>query len=176
MGFFDKVKEIIGDDEDDFDEYYDEGTSFGSTAPDLSLSRNERERDRSFDRPSLSSSLEREDRTERTSSIRRSSRNSDKVVNIHTTAQLQVVLVKPEKYEEAAQIADNLNERRTVVLNLESTNRDVARRLLDFLSGVAYANNGQIKRVANSTYIITPYNVDVMGDLIDELENNGMFM
>jgi len=46
---------------------------------------------------------------------------------------------------------------------------------LDFLSGVAYANNGQIKRVANSTYIITPYNVDVMGDLIDELENNGMF-
>ena len=58
----------------------------------------------------------------------------------------------------------------------ESTNRDIARRLLDFLSGVAYANNGQIKRVANSTYIITPYNVDVMGDLIDELENNGMFM
>ena len=63
-----------------------------------------------------------------------------------------------------------------MVLNLESTNRDIARRLLDFLSGVAYANNGQIKRVANSTYIITPYNVDVMGDLIDELENNGMFM
>ena len=61
------------------------------------------------------------------------------------------------------------------MLNLESTNRDVARRLLDFLSG-AYASNGQIKRVANSTYIITPYNVDVMGDLIDELENNGMFM
>ena len=107
---------------------------------------------------------------------RRSLRNNDKVVNIHTTAQLQVVLVKPERYEEAAQIADNLNERRTVVLNLEGTNRDIARRLLDFLSGVAYANNGQIKRVANSTYIITPYNVDVMGDLIDELENNGMFM
>lgn len=107
----------------------------------------------------------------------RSSRHSksDKVVNIHTTAQLQVVLVKPEGFEEAASIADNLNARRTVVLNLESANREVARRLLDFLSGVAYANNGQIKRVANSTYIITPYNVDVMGDLIDELENNGMF-
>ena len=82
--------------------------------------------------------------------------------------------VKPEGFEEAASIADNLNERRTVVLNLESANRDIARRLLDFLSGVAYANNGQIKRVANSTYIITPYNVDVMGDLIDELENNGV--
>ena len=96
-------------------------------------------------------------------------------MNIHTTAQLQVVLVKPEAFDEAASIADNLNARRTVVLNLESASRDVARRFLDFLSGVAYANNGQIKRVANSTYIITPYNVDVMGDLIDELESNGMF-
>ena len=100
----------------------------------------------------------------------------NKVVNIHATTQLKVVLVKPERFEEAASIGDSLNAKRTVVLNLESTNRDIARRLLDFLSGVAYANNGQIKRVANSTYIITPYNVDVMGDLIDELENNGMFM
>ena len=51
----------------------------------------------------------------------------------------------------------------------------LSRRLVDFLSGVAYANNGQIKRVANSTFIITPYNVDIMGDLLDELENNGAF-
>ena len=63
----------------------------------------------------------------------------------------------------------------TIVLNLESTNKEVSRRLVDFLSGVAYANNGQIKRVANSTFIITPYNVDIMGDLLDELENNGAF-
>lgn len=111
-----------------------------------------------------------------TRKIHRTRAENDKVMNIHTTAQLQVVLVKPERFEEAAAIGDNLNEKRTVVLNLESTNRDIARRLLDFLSGVAYANNGQIKRVANSTYIITPYNVDVMGDLIDELENNGMIM
>ena len=120
-------------------------------------------REREYDRP-----VER--------SVKRRRDDNDKVVNIHTTAQLQVVLVKPEKFEEASQIADNLNEKRTVVLNLESANRDIARRLLDFLSGVAYANSGQIKRVANSTYIITPYNVDVMGDLLDELENNGMFM
>ncbi|MFY9198618.1 MAG: cell division protein SepF [Acutalibacteraceae bacterium] len=99
----------------------------------------------------------------------------NKVVNIHTTAQLQVVLAKPERFDDASSVADHLNERRTVVLNLESANRDVARRLVDFLSGVAYANGGQIKRVAVSTFIITPYNVDVMGDLIDELESNGMF-
>lgn len=54
-------------------------------------------------------------------------------------------------------------------MNLEQTSKDVSRRLIDFLSGVAYANNGQIQRVANSTYIITPYNVDIMGDLLDEL-------
>jgi cell division inhibitor SepF len=103
------------------------------------------------------------------------SKRNNKVVNIHTTAQLQVVLVKPERFDDASSIADHLNEKRTVVLNLESTNKDVSRRLVDFLSGVAYANNGQIKRVANSTYIITPYNVDIMGDLLDELENNGVF-
>ena len=97
------------------------------------------------------------------------------VVNIHATTQLKVVLVKPERFEDASTIADHLNNKRTVVLNLESTNKEVSRRLVDFLSGVAYANNGQIKRVANSTFIITPYNVDIMGDLLDELENNGAF-
>ena len=101
--------------------------------------------------------------------------HSNKVVNINATTQLQVVLVKPERFEDASTIADQLNAKRTVVLNLESTGKEVSRRLIDFLSGVAYAKNGQIKRVATSTFIITPYNVDIMGDLIDELENNGVF-
>ena len=101
--------------------------------------------------------------------------HSNKVVNINATTQLQVVLVKPERFEDASTIADQLNAKRTVVLNLESTGKEVSRRLIDFLSGVAYANNGQIKRVATSTFIITPYNVDIMGDLIDELENTGVF-
>ena len=139
MGLFDKIKDIMTDEEDDFDEYTEESAEFVKPP---------RRREREIEPPTY----EREERTERPWRH-----------------------VKPEGFEEAASIADNLNARRTVVLNLESANREVARRLLDFLSGVAYANNGQIKRVANSTYIITPYNVDVMGDLIDELENNGMF-
>ncbi len=102
-------------------------------------------------------------------------KHSNKVVNINATTQLQVVLVKPERFEDASAIADQLNAKRTVVLNLEAASKEVSRRLIDFLSGVAYANNGQIKRVATSTFIITPYNVDIMGDLIDELENNGVF-
>ena len=100
----------------------------------------------------------------------------NKMVNINTTTQLQVVLVKPERFSDASTVADHLNAKRAIVLNLESTNKEVSRRLVDFLSGVAYANNGEIKRVANSTFIITPYNVDVMGgDILDELENSGVF-
>ena len=81
----------------------------------------------------------------------------NKVVNINATAQLQVVLVKP------------------VVINLEQTNKDIARRLLDFLSGVAYAYQGKFQKIANSTFLITPYNVGIMGDIIDELESNGLY-
>ena len=99
----------------------------------------------------------------------------NKVVNIHATTQLKVVLVKPERFENASEIADHLKDKRTVVLNLESTNKDVARRLVDFLSGVAYAGEGKIKKVAANTYLITPYHVDIEGDLIDELENSGFY-
>ena len=99
----------------------------------------------------------------------------NKVVNIHATTQLKVVLVRPERFENASEIADHLKDKRTVVLNLESTNKDIARRLIDFLSGVAYAGEGKIKKVAANTYIITPYHVDIEGDLIDELENNGLY-
>ena len=104
-----------------------------------------------------------------------SERKRNKVLNINATAQLQVVRVKPERFVDASVVADHLNAKRTVVLNLESANKDVSRRILDFLSGVAYANNGQIKKVANCTFIITPYNVGLMGDLLDELETNRLY-
>ncbi len=101
---------------------------------------------------------------------------TNKVVNIHATAQLQVVLVKPERYENVTEIADHLKDKRTVVLNLEQTNRETARRILDFMSGAAYAQQGKIKKIAVNTFLITPYYVDLMGedDLIDELENKGL--
>ncbi|MGI5967991.1 MULTISPECIES: cell division protein SepF [Anaerotruncus] len=149
MGIMDKFKNFIGIPED---EYYEDDVDFIS---------NETPR---AEAPAEDSPVHTE-----------SGKRGNKVVNIHATTQLQVVLVKPERFDDASTVADHLNDKRTVVLNLESTNKDVSRRLIDFLSGVAYANNGQIKRVANSTYIITPYNVDIMGDLLDELESNGVF-
>ena len=149
MSFLDEFKKIIHpyDGEDDYDE-----EEFEQPKPDKALFEDRKEeRNKAEDR-------------------------RNKVVNIHATAQLKVVLVKPERFENASEIADHLREKRTVVLNLESTNKDIARRLVDFLSGVAYAGEGKIKKVAANTYIITPYSVDIMGDLIDELENNGLYL
>ena len=160
MGFLDEFKRLAhpyeDEEEDNFEDDFD-----ASPRP---IERRERERAPRSE-PAYSSPVMDE----------LEARRSNKVVNIRAATQLQVVLVKPERFEDASTIADHLNNKRTVVLNLESTNKEVSRRLVDFLSGVAYANNGQIKRVANSTFIITPYNVDIMGDLLDELENNGAF-
>lgn len=77
---------------------------------------------------------------------------------------LEMKVIKPDKFEAVTQIGDHLLARRTVVLNLEETNKETIRRIIDFLSGVAFAIDGSIKRVANSTYVITPKNVEVSGD------------
>ncbi len=164
MGFFDELKRLARPYED---EEEDEGFDEFET-----VTRSER-----MDRTGADRGERRSAKAQDTVSgfTPEPERRNNKVVNIHTTTQLQVVLVKPERFENASEIADHLREKRTVVLNLESTNKEVARRVLDFLAGAAYVNEGKIKKVAISTYIITPYNVDILGDLIDELENNGLY-
>lgn len=123
----------------------------------------------------ISSSSKSAAKKETGSFFERKSNASSKVVNFNSS-QIQVVLVKPTKFEDAPSIADHLNLRKTVVLNLEAANRETSRRLIDFLSGTAYATRGSIKQVANSTYIITPANVDVLGELIaDDFDTNGSF-
>lgn len=74
---------------------------------------------------------------------------------------LEMKVVKPQTFDSVSQIADHLLNRRTVVLNLESTSKETARRLIDFLSGVAYSIDGSIKKIATNAYVITPNNVDV---------------
>jgi len=77
---------------------------------------------------------------------------------------LELKVVRPERFDSVTQIADHLINNRTVVLNLEATNKETARRMIDFLSGVAYSIDGNLKRVANNTYVITPGNVAVSND------------
>lgn len=87
----------------------------------------------------------------------------------------QVVLAKPATFDDATGIADHINQRHMVILNLEVTSRDIARRLVDFLGGVVYANEGSIRRVANSTFVIVPHGYDLGGDLLDSIENGTVY-
>ena len=98
-----------------------------------------------------------------------------KVVSLGGEHPMQVVLTRPERFETAAEIADHLRDKRAVLVNLENTPKDVTRRLVDFLSGVAYAIDGKVMKVAANTYIITPPSIDLMGDLMDELESSGVY-
>ena len=176
MGFLDGIKKLTQpfDDEDDF---YDDD-EMEPPIPEETPSGNyeQPERKSSF----FSGSNENIQQTERPYASnpaprpRRESRNN-KVVDLGTGGQhMKVVLINPENFEAAAEIADQLRDRRPVLMNLENTPKDVSRRLIDFLSGVAYALEGKIKRVATNAYIITPYNVDLMGENAGEIDGNSL--
>lgn len=156
------------DDEYEYDDYYEEGEEEEDTQPSGGGSYGE---------PRRSSTDYGFDTFSTRSSSSWSGRDTGKVVDFHAKQRPQVVLFRPVSFgEEAKTIADELLRRHTVVLNLEKTEKDVSRRIVDFLSGVAYANNGKIQRVATSTFIITPYDVDISGDeILDELESSGMY-
>ncbi len=98
-----------------------------------------------------------------------------KVVNINTTTQLKVVVVTPESFDEAKDIAEHLKQKKPVVINLEGVEKDIARRIVDFLSGAVYSLDGNIQKISTGIFLIAPYNVGIMGDFKDELRNKGVF-
>ena len=151
-GLVEKLQKMWNPPDDEYDDYYDEEPASAGASYDREASAAPR-------RTAFSSG------------------SSSRVVNINSRAHVQVVVFRPISFgEETRAIADELNNKHTVILNLEKTQKDESRRILDFLSGVAYANDGKIKRVSTSTFIITPYNVDLSGDeVMDELEQNGVY-
>ena len=163
MGMKDFFKKMVSLPEDDEyeEEYYDDEPSFFDEIEE--------------EQPSQPTPVKPKKETNSFFSAIKGGSNS-KVVDLPSSA-VQVVLVKPTRFEDAPSVADHLNARKTVVLNLEAANRETSRRLIDFLSGTAYATRGSIKKVANCTYIITPANVDVLGELIDgDFDTDGMFL
>lgn len=90
---------------------------------------------------------------------------------ISSGSSIEMKVVKPEKLESVSQIADQLLARKTILLNLEETNKETSRRLIDFLNGVAYAISGTLKKVANNTYVITPSNVEVSGEQLHDTQD-----
>jgi len=158
MGVFDKIKNILTiPEEDEFEEEV--------------VEREEKVEPR---KPAYSTESSSSKRAEQTPRVLGGSRN--KTVSF-APSQMQVVLVKPERYDDVTSIADHMLEKKTVVLNLETADRDLSRRIVDFLSGATYALHGNIKKVSKGTFLIVPYGVDMMGEmLMDDFENSNMYI
>ncbi len=151
MGIFDKIKGMVGSEDLDYNEY--DGDLFGDEMPGADPMTDTQGAQPAYD--TGYSPFEAQPQPQPQPQRPQASMGG---------SNLELKVVKPDRYENVNQIADHLLNRRTVVLNLEGTNKETARRLIDFLSGVAYSIDGQLKRVANNTFVITPHNVDVSGD------------
>ncbi len=107
----------------------------------------------------------------------KSNRNTggNKVVNIHSGSQMKVVIAQPASIDDAQDICDHLKNKKPVVINLENAEKEDAQRIVDFLSGSVYALDGNIQKVAAGIFLIAPNNVDIMGDVKEDLRNKGIF-
>lgn len=88
------------------------------------------------------------------------------VVNIHSaTSPMKVVLVEPTSYDEVQSICDDLKSKKPIIINFEDMDKEVARRMVDFISGAVYALDGTIQKVSNGIVLVAPSNVDILGNI-----------
>ena len=102
-------------------------------------------------------------------------KKQSKVVNIHTTTSTKVVIIKPEDFDEATTISDNLKSRKIVVVNTTGLESRIGQRLLDFIGGACYALGGDLQQVEKGVYIISPSNIEIDNELKNELSSKGIF-
>jgi cell division inhibitor SepF len=167
MGFMDELKRLAHpyEDDDELDDEYEDGTEAAEEEEEYTAPRSSRTEKTAPKGGSAAGGSFYESRS-----------RDAKVVNITNPNQMRVVLVEPNKPatdESMQEIADHLMAKHTVVLNMEKTDEITSDHLLYFMGGVVYAVQGNIKRIAKNTYIVTPHNVDMEGELRDELENQG---
>lgn len=103
------------------------------------------------------------------------SKKQNKVVSIHTTISAKIKIVKPATYEEAADICDELKNRKIVVINTTGLENRIAQRLLDFMGGSSYSLGGSLEEIEKGVYILSPSCVEVSNDLKSELSGKGLF-
>lgn len=96
------------------------------------------------------------------------------VVSLPMPKAMKLVVVKPERFEQVQAIADHLKSRRPVIVNLEETEREVAKRIIDFMSGTTYALGGNMQKISAAIILFVPNNVDVAGDLESQLKENNL--
>ena len=89
----------------------------------------------------------------------------NKVVNMPQANQIKMVISQPTTFEQSEEICQYLKERKSCIVNLEYVNKDVARRIVDFISGGVYALNGHIQKISNSIFLIAPANYDIANEM-----------
>ena len=168
MGFLDKIMDTMHLGSDDYDDDYDyDEDDFEEERPKRSSVFKKKERDFDYDM---------EDDVIADSGKVKAVKQPSRITPMRskkTGSGMEVCVFKPTLFEEAREITDTLLGNRTVVLNLEKCQDEPARRILDFLGGAAFANNGTVKPIAQKTFLLTPSNVDLMGDLLSDLADNG---
>lgn len=92
-------------------------------------------------------------------------KRSNKVVNMPQSQQVKMVISQPTTFEQSEAICDLLKEKKSIIVNLEYVNKDVARRIVDVVSGAVHALDGHIQKVSNSIFLIAPYNYDITNDM-----------
>ena len=100
------------------------------------------------------------------------SNNNSKVVNLPQAQQIRMVISQPTTFDQAEDICDLLKDKQSVIVNLEYVNKDVARRIIDVVSGAVHALDGHIQKVSNSIFLIAPYNYEITNVMArEEIKN-----
>ena len=119
--------------------------------------------------------MDNDDENMEIESLMSANKKQSKVVNIHTSTSTKVVIIKPEDFDEATVISDNLKSRKIIVVNTTALEPRTGQRLLDFVGGVCYALGGDLQQVEKGVYIISPSNIEVNNELKNELSSKGIF-
>ncbi len=90
------------------------------------------------------------------------------VTMLPSAQNVKVVISQPNSYDQASEICEHLKEKKSIIVNLEYVNKDVARRIIDFMSGAVYALDGNIQKISNSIFLIAPYNYEITNEVIKE--------
>ncbi len=162
MSFWDNIKKIAGpygdDDFEDDDEFEDDPDLFeGEEEVEEAPARPARRR------PAFNFSATEEEPAAAAAPAPKTGFTGS-VVNMNSNKQ-EVILFHPANFNDTSKAADDLRNKKAVIVNMENVDKAMARRVVDFLSGCAYALDGKVKKVAQSTYLFCPHNMDVVGDL-----------
>jgi len=165
MSFWDNVKKFAQPyADDDYDDYDDEELDEYEDEPEEAAPRSAR-RASAFNTSASADTAADFSAPAAPAAAPVSSGFSGQVLNMSSGSKQEVVLFHAKAFDDAAKAADELRSRRAVILNMENVDKALTRRVVDFLSGCVYALDGQVKKVAQSTYLFCPHSMDIVGDL-----------